>query len=50
MYKVLDEDGIAIRVFPNRKEAEAFLQDGWSIVYIKKVKVNPLDLVGECLF
>ena len=49
-YKVLDEDGIAIRVFLNRKEAKAFLQEGWSIVVIKKEKIDPCLLVGEAPF
>lgn len=50
-YKVLDEDGIGIRTFATATEAFAFLQTGWTIKKIpRKPKVNPFDLVGECLF
>ena len=49
-YKVLDEEGIAIRIFHSRYEAKAFLQEGWTIVPIKTKKIDPLELVGECLF
>jgi hypothetical protein len=34
-YKVLDETGQAIRIFPSEEEAKRFLQDGWSIVIIE---------------
>jgi hypothetical protein len=30
-YKVIDEDGLAIRLFATKAEAVAFLQLGWSI-------------------
>ena len=49
-YKVLDEEGIAIRIFHSRYEAKAFLQEGWTIVPIKTKKIDPFELVGECLF
>ena len=49
-YKVLDEDGIAIRLFATKAEAIAFLQEGWSIVRIlKKRKPTAFELVGDCL-
>ena len=34
-YKVLDETGLSIRIFPSKGEAKRFLQDGWSIVIIE---------------
>ena len=40
-YKVLDEEGIAIRIFHSRYEAKAFLQEGWTIVPIKTKKIDP---------
>lgn len=50
-YKVLDEDGIAIRLFPTATEAFAFLQAGWTIKKLpRKPKVDVFSLVGECLF
>lgn len=49
-YKVLDEDGIAIRLFANKTEAFKFLQANWSVTRIpRKPKPNPFELVGECL-
>jgi len=50
-YKVIDESGIAMRIFPSRLEAKRFLQDGWSIMIIKspnKYK-QALEKVGEAL-
>ena len=50
-YKVLDETGQSMRIFPSRVEAKRFLQDGWSIVIIEardKYK-HALHLVGEAL-
>ena len=50
-YKVVDECGIAMRVFHSRSEAKRFLQDGWSIMIIKapdKYKLA-LEKVGEAL-
>jgi hypothetical protein len=50
-YKVLDETGQSMRIFPSRAEAKRFLQDGWSIVIIEardKYK-HALHLVGEAL-
>jgi len=49
-YKVIDEDGLAIRIFPSRAEAQAFLQEGWKIVITRQKKIDPFELVGECLF
>lgn len=50
-YKVIDEDGVAVRLFATKAEALSFLQDGWSIAYVpKKPKPTPFELVGECLF
>ena len=37
-YFVHDEDGIMIRSFQLRREAEAFLQKGWTIKYRRIVK------------
>jgi hypothetical protein len=50
-YKVLDETGQSMRIFPSKAEAKRFLQDGWSIVIIEardKYK-HALHLVGEAL-
>ena len=50
-YKVIDETGIAIRIFPSKSEAKRFLQDDWSIMIIKspnKYK-QALEKVGEAL-
>lgn len=50
-YKVIDESGIAIRIFPSKSEAKRFLQDGWSILIMKspdKYKLA-LEKVGEAL-
>lgn len=50
-YKVIDESGIAIRIFPSKLEAKRFLQDGWSILIMKspdKYKLA-LEKVGEAL-
>ena len=50
-YKVIDETGAALRLFQTLKEANAFLQDGWQVIQLPKPKkINPFDLVGECLF
>ena len=50
-YKVIDEDGLAVRAFRTKAEALSFLQNGWSIAYVsKKPKPTPFELVGECLF
>jgi len=50
-YKVLDEDGIAIRLFPTATEAFAFLQAGWTVKKLpRKPKIDVFALVGECLF
>ena len=50
-YKVIDETGAAMRLFQTLKEANAFLQDGWRVIQLPKPKkINPFDLVGECLF
>lgn len=50
-YKVIDEDGLAIRLFYNKAEAVEFLQAGWSIIRMpKKRKLTPFELVGDCLF
>ena len=50
-YKVIDECGIAMRVFHSRSDAKRFLQDGWSIMIIKRPnKYNQaLEKVGEAL-
>jgi len=49
-YKVLDEDGIAIRLFPTATEAFAFLQAGWTVKKLpRKPKIDVFALVGECL-
>lgn len=49
-YKVVDETGMAIRLFHSLDEAEKFLQEGWKIVRLpKKPKVNLYELLGECL-
>lgn len=49
-YKVLDEDGLAIRLFATKTEAVAFLQSGWSIIRIPlKRKPTAFELVGDCL-
>jgi hypothetical protein len=49
-YKVIDEEGLALRIFPSKAEALAFLQDGWSVVCVPvKPKPSPLELVGDCL-
>ena len=47
-YKVLDEFGQAIRIFPSRAEAKRFLQDGWTITIIKGRDnyQHALNLVG----
>lgn len=50
-YKVIDDAGVAMRVFHSRAEAKRFLQDDWSIVIIKspdKYKLA-LEKVGEAL-
>lgn len=50
-YKVIDNDGLAIRLFATKSEALAFLQDGWQIVRLPvKRKPTPFELVGDCLF
>ena len=50
-YKVIDDDGLAIRLFASKSEALAFLQDGWQIVRLQvKRKPTPFELVGDCLF
>ena len=51
-YKVLDETGQSMRIFPSRAEAKRFLQDGWSIVIIegRDKYTHALHLVGEALF
>ena len=50
-YKVLDCDGLAIRLFATKSEALAFLQDGWQIIRLPKMrKPTPHELVGDCLF
>ena len=51
-YKVLDEFGESIRIFPSKSEAVKFLQEGWTILIIKspdKYK-QALERVGEALF
>jgi hypothetical protein len=49
-YKVLDEDGIAIRTFATATEAFAFLQEGWTIKKLpRKPKIDLFALIGECL-
>lgn len=49
-YKVIDEDGLAIRTFATKDEAIAFLQVGWSIIRMPiKRKPTAFELVGECL-
>ena len=50
-YKVLDEDGIAIRIFHKKREALRFLQEGWTIQFIKAPckYEHALNLVGESL-
>ena len=49
-YKVIDEDGLAIRLFATKAEAVAFLQEGWSINRIpKKRKPTAFELVGDSL-
>ena len=51
-YKVLDELGESIRIFPSKSEAVKFLQEGWTILIIKspdKYK-QALERVGEALF
>ena len=51
-YKVLDEIGQAIRIFPSKSEAVKFLQEGWTILIIttpNKYK-QALEKVGEALF
>ena len=42
-YKVVDETGMALRLFYTLKEAEAFLQDGWTIVKLPRIK-KKIDL------
>lgn len=50
-YKVIDENGLAIRTFATKDEAVAFLQVGWSITRMPiKRKPTAFELVGECLF
>ena len=39
-YIVLDEDNIPIRSFHTKEEAVRFLQEGWSIKYVRKEKFN----------
>lgn len=49
-YKVIDEDGLAIRLFATKTEAVAFLQEGWSINRMPiKRKPTAFELVGDCL-
>ena len=51
-YKVLDEFGEAIRIFPSKAEAVKFLQDGWSILIMNapnKYK-QAIEKVGEATF
>ena len=51
-YKVVDELGCAIRIFPSKSEAVKFLQEGWTILIIKspdKYK-QAIERVGEALF
>lgn len=50
-YLIRDEDGLAIRSFASKSEAVAFLQHNWTLHKLpRKPKINPFDLVGECLF
>lgn len=50
-YKVLDETKRAIRIFHKKSEAVRFLQDGWSIIFIKSESKyqQALNKVGEAL-
>jgi hypothetical protein len=51
-YKVIDELGCAIRIFPSKGEAVKFLQEGWTILIMttpNKYK-QALEKVGEALF
>jgi len=50
-YLVKDETGKALRMFHTRAEAVVFMQQDWSLVVLpRKVKPNPLDIVGEAPF
>jgi hypothetical protein len=52
-YKVVDETGVAMRLFQTLEEATQFLQEGWSIIKIprlKKTKPNLFELLGEAPF
>jgi hypothetical protein len=50
-YLVKDETGQALRIFHTRAEAVVFMQQDWSLVVLpRKVKPNPLDIVGEAPF
>jgi len=51
-YKVIDESGLAIRVFHNKKEAVKFLQEDWTILIMttpNKYK-QALEKLGEATF
>ena len=51
-YKVIDELGAGIRIFPSKNEAVKFLQEGWSILIMNapnKYK-QALEKVGEARF
>ena len=50
-FKVVDETGEAMRLFPSKQEAQRFLQDGWQIVALPKrdMYTEALQKVGECL-
>lgn len=52
-YYVYDEEGMMMRCFQHRKEAEAYLQDGWTIQVKKIIKRDGYSVailtLGEAL-
>ena len=46
-YCVNDEKGIPFRIFATLKEAENFLQEGWSITPVNVRKYNVFEIFEE---
>jgi hypothetical protein len=51
-YEVYDEDGILLRKFWDKESAERFMQDGWKLVILAKLKkkVPSVEEYGEALW